>query len=102
MAMDIHLPHVVDQTTIEGSSHSESIDKLSKQLAQELILIKADSAQSSCVDASSHCSHNQAHSIGLLVITTVINTQVHTVPLSYINQKSISYTQAPPVRPPKA
>lgn len=102
MAMDVHLPHAVDQSITIDTLHSLHSDPVDKSLILTQELIKTDNAQSSCADASSHCSHNQAHSTGLLAIATIITANVDSVSLSYINQKGILNTQAPPVRPPKA
>lgn len=97
MAMDVHIPHD------EGSHISNNIGESVEHVAHTSTLDYTDNtSQAPCADAGGHCSHHQAHTSGLLCISTLSYTDSKPVLFSQLKQFSFLFKQSPPRRPPKA
>lgn len=89
--MDVHLPHVLDRST------NQSVSKMVLSNDSEIDNVSLD-----CADAGAHCSHQQAHTVGLFTDGALYNNHsTHSAIVSVSNSITL-YGQAPPIRPPKA
>jgi hypothetical protein len=93
MAMDVHIPHKADHT-VEHFSADFSVDFVNT--------VSVDTEQTLCVDAGGHCSHHQAHTVGLVSVNTLLNKKTQPILLSLVKLSALLHTQTPPLRPPKA
>lgn len=98
MAMDVHIPHMDEHSTNEVSF---IINANSDSSEQENYVATLDN-QELCSDAGGHCSHHQAHSTGLLSISSTFESNTQAVLISILKSSALLHPQAPPVRPPKA
>jgi len=67
MAMDVHIPHQADHSAEHFINFS---------LEGSVETISADTDQTLCVNAGGHCSHHQAHTVGLVSVNTFIKRAI--------------------------
>ncbi len=86
IAMDIHVPHASEpvSSALLFSSDTHSLVELQD-----------------CGDLSGHCSHSSTHTSGMPSTITVPSFESPAVPIASLHLVPDTYTQSPPLRPPK-
>ncbi len=64
-------------------------------------IIVLDSVKNTCIDTCGHCSHHLSHSLALLLSDSIPFYYKQTVLSPLLKVSLLSYTQAPPINPPK-
>lgn len=89
VAMDVSVCHDNEQT----SEYSINADFSSHDAT--------DTEQGVCLDAGGHCSHNQAHTAGLIAFNTLTDTPNQLIVVASSVTSVFIHPQKPPLRPPK-
>jgi hypothetical protein len=90
VAMDVRVCHDNEQST-EHSTNFSANDPTA-----------IDAEQDICLDAGGHCSHNQAHTAGLVSLSTLSSKKIHPILSPLFTASVVIHPQAPLLRPPKA
>jgi hypothetical protein len=90
VAMDVRVCHDNEQTT-EHSTDFSTNDSTA-----------IDAEQDFCLDAGGHCSHNQAHTAGLVSLSTFSGKKIHPILSPLLTTPVVIHPQEPLLKPPKA
>ncbi len=92
IAMDVHVPHASGQDTVILAGDNHTGDSASP--------VSGDFQD--CGDLGGHCSHSSTHISGIASRVILPSLETGTVLHAIFDNRLHSYSQTPPLRPPKA